>query len=327
MQGGITAGDLTGFLMYSLLLAGNVSSLSTTYAEVSKAVAAADRIWELLEREPAIPSSLATAKSTKVNRSSELTHPMSVEFRNVRFSYPTRKEKMILGPSFSLFVEPGEVLALVGNSGSGKSTIASLLTRLYDIENDCGETESAILVNGKDIRDWDSGVLRKEAIGIVSQEPWLLDGTIEENILYGKPFATRDEVREAARSANVLSFTENFTDGLQTQVGPRGTQLSGGQKQRVAIARLLLKDCPIIILDEATSALDAQSERFVQKAIESAMKGRTVISIAHRLQTIKFADRIAVLRDGEVAETGTYEELVSKKDSAFRALMGRQIGE
>jgi len=327
MQGGITAGDLTGFLMYSLLLAGNVSSLSTTYAEVSKAVAAADRIWELLEREPAIPSSLATAESTKVNRSSELTHPMSVEFRNVRFSYPTRKEKMILGPSFSLFVEPGEVLALVGNSGSGKSTIASLLTRLYDIENDCGETESAILVNGKDIRDWDSGVLRKEAIGIVSQEPWLLDGTIEENILYGKPFATRDEVREAARSANVLSFTENFTDGLQTQVGPRGTQLSGGQKQRVAIARLLLKDCPIIILDEATSALDAQSERFVQKAIESAMKGRTVISIAHRLQTIKFADRIAVLRDGEVAETGTYEELVSKKDSAFRALMGRQIGE
>mmetsp|Transcript_25344 Transcript_25344/g.70000 ORF Transcript_25344/g.70000 Transcript_25344/m.70000 type:complete len:194 (-) Transcript_25344:937-1518(-) len=117
------------------------------------------------------------------------------------------------------------------------------------------------------------------------------------------------------------------TDGLQTQVGPRGTQLSGGQKQRVAIARLLLKDCPIIILDEATSALDAQSERYVQKAIESAMKGRTVISIAHRLQTIKFADRIAVLRDGEVAETGTYEELVSKKDSAFRALMGRQIGE
>lgn len=350
MQGSITAGDLTGFLMYSLLLAGNVSSLSSTYAEVSKAVAAGDRIFELLDRKPAIPSSFnidvniddGQPNSTELEKRAETFNsnkkPLSVEFRNISFSYPTRQDKMILGPSFSLSIKPGEVLAIVGGSGSGKSTLARLMTRLYDVDeieskfdgSVIGQNEkklaSGIFINGINIqRDMNVNDLRQNVVGIVSQEPWLLDGTIEENIRYGRPSAPKEEVLEAARLANVLSFTDSFSDGLQTQVGPRGTQLSGGQKQRVAIARLILKDPPIAILDEATSALDAQSEHYVQQAIDSAMKGRTTLSIAHRLSTIQGADRIAVLSEGRVAEIGTFEELTKKENGVFRSLMGRQI--
>lgn len=261
MAGTISAGDLTGFLMYSLLLAGNVSSLSGTYAEVIKALAAADRVWEIIDRQPAIPFG---SESPSFDNNSDATpqslfhrqHPMSVEFRNVKFAYPARKEETILGPNFSLHVQPGELLALVGESGSGKSTLASLLTRLYDIDNeDDGEAKGAILIQGKDIRDWDPRELRQRVVGIVSQEPWLMDGTIEENIRYSRPSATDAEVLEAAEHANVMSFARQFPHGLQTKVGPRGTQLSGGQKQRVAIARLILKDPPIIVLDEGTESV------------------------------------------------------------------------
>lgn len=322
LAGDITAGDLTGFLMYSLLLAGNVSSLSGTYSEVMKAVAGADRIWEVMDRRPAIPSSFDETKTANA----AYDHPLPVEFRNIQFAYPTRSEKTILGPDFSLKVTPGEVLALVGGSGSGKSTLASLLTRLYDIDDpELNHNQSAILVDGRDIREWDPRALRQEVVGIVSQEPWLLDGSIANNIRYGRPTATDEEVEEAARLAHVLPFTKLFSKGMDTQVGPRGTQLSGGQKQRVAIARLILKDPPVVILDEATSALDAESEYLVKKAIDSAMKGRTVISIAHRLSTIRGADRIAVLQQGQIAEVGTFEELSTKEDGAFRSLMGRQL--
>uniref|UniRef100_A0A7S2V8Y6 ATP-dependent transporter ycf16 n=1 Tax=Entomoneis paludosa TaxID=265537 RepID=A0A7S2V8Y6_9STRA len=324
MQGSITAGDLTGFLMYSLLLAGNVSSLSSSFTEFSKAVAGFDRIMDIMDRQPAIPSGFNEEKTTTVQHDT----PLPVEYRNVDFSYPTRPDEKILD-RFTLRVEPGEVLAIVGGSGSGKSTLARLLTRLYDVNGADGEIEddssTGIFINNKDIRDWDPVELRQEAIGIVSQEPWLIDASIEENIRYGRPSATDEQVLEAAQLANVVSFTDSFPEGLKTPVGPRGTQLSGGQKQRVAIARLILKDPPIVILDEATSALDAQSEHLVQKAIDSVMKGRTVISIAHRLSTIKGADRIAVLGDGQVLEVGTFEELSRKEDGAFKSLMGRQI--
>jgi len=345
VAGTITAGELTGFLMYSLLLAGNVSSLSGTYAEVMKAVAAADRVWEIIDRQPTIPSGVDKIVTPTLTKSGEsfneialttssdsiprgraiFDHPLPVEFRNIQFAYPTRPDERVLGPNFSLHVRPGEVLALVGGSGSGKSTLASLLTRLYDIDDNTNDGSSAILVNDRDIREWDPDELRRQVIGIVSQEPWLLDGTIKENILYGRPTASDEEVEEAARHANVLPFVTAFPKGLQTRVGPRGTQLSGGQRQRVALARLILKDPPIVVLDEATSALDAQSEYHVKQAIDSAMQGRTVISIAHRLSTIRGADRIAVLLDGQIQEIGTFEELSKKEGGAFHILMGRQL--
>lgn len=335
VAGTLSVGDLTSFLMYSLLLAGNVSGLSSTYAEVSKAVAAADRVWQVMDRTPAIPSSFSSSSSsdTRATRNDQMQHPLSIEFRNVQFSYPTRREKNILGPQFSLVVKPGEVLSIVGESGSGKSTLAKLLTRLYDVANNNSEDSnggcdrnSAILINNVDIRDWEVQELRQDVIGIVSQEPWLLDGTLAENIRYGRPTATDQEVRKAATLANVWSFASGFPKGLDTPVGSRGgTQLSGGQRQRVAIARLLLKDPPIVILDEATSALDASSEDLVQKALDSVMKGRTVISIAHRLSTIRNADRIAVLHNGRVVEVGTFNELSQNEGGAFRALMGRQL--
>ena len=278
MAGTISAGDLTGFLMYSLLLAGNVSSLSGTYAEVMKAVAAADRVWEIVDRQPTIPSTdldrimpLLGMKLGEIKKSEEISssallvedilpnntplydHPLPVEFRNIQFAYPTRPDERILGPHFSLQVKPGEVLALVGGSGSGKSTLASLLTRLYDVDGDRATETSGIFVDGRDIRDWDPSDLRQQVVGIVSQEPWLLDGTIEDNIRYGRPTASYEDVQEAARLSNVLSFVNTFPNGLQTKVGPRGTQLSGGQRQRVALARLILKDPPVVVLDEGAA--------------------------------------------------------------------------
>ena len=210
------------------------------------------------------------------------------------------------------------MLALVGGSGSGKSTVAALLTRLYDV-NDGG-----VFVGGRDIRDLDPRWLR-ESIGVVAQEPALFATSIAENIRYGCRTATDECIRKAARAANVLEFTDNFADGLDTFVGQRGTQLSGGQKQRVAVARCILKNPPVVIFDEATSALDAASEYHVQKAIETVMEGRTVISIAHRLSTVRGADRIAVLEGGRIVEVGSFDELVSRDGGAFRALMGRQL--
>jgi ABC-type multidrug transport system fused ATPase/permease subunit len=209
-------------------------------------------------------------------------------------------------------------VALVGGSGAGKSTIASLLTRLYDPQR------GTIRIDNNNIRDMEPQEVRSK-VGIVVQEPLLFPTTIEANIRYGSPHATREQVREAAQLAFVLDFADKFPDGLQTVVGPRGTQLSGGQKQRVAVARCILKNPPIVIFDEATSALDAESEAQVQKAIDTACKGRTVIMIAHRLSTIRNADIIAVLRDGQVAESGSFETLMEDPKGAFRQLMEKQL--
>jgi len=223
-------------------------------------------------------------------------------------------------------VNPGENIAIVGSSGSGKSTIASLLTRLYESNNvfESNKNDYFIEIGGKAIQDFPPKDLR-ESIGIVSQEPLLFAESISDNIKYGRRSATDEEVTEAARIAHVLPFTNILPDGLNTQVGQRGTLLSGGQKQRIAIARTLLKDPPIVIFDEATSALDAESERLVQEAIGVVMKGRTVLSIAHRLSTIRDADRILVLKDGKIVESGSFNELVQNKESAFMELMGTQI--
>jgi len=337
LSGDITAGDLTGFLMYSLLMAGNISSLSSTYADMMKSVAAAGRVFSVIERVPMIPSTLCHEEETstkdittdlagtKATQYAPLhSRKLPIEFQNLTFAYPTRPDAAVIGPKFSLKIRAGEVMALVGGSGSGKSTIAALLTRLYDISPSEDGTTSAILIDGHDIRDLDPSTLR-ECVGIVSQEPLLFSTTIEENIRYGKLSASDEEVREAARVAHVLEFAENFPEGLQTCVGSRGTQLSGGQRQRVAVARIILKDPRIVVFDEATSALDAESEFHVKHAIGTVMKDRTVISIAHRLSTIRDSDRVAVLKSGKIAEMGTFDELARRDNGAFQELMGRQL--
>ena len=268
LDGAITAGDLTGFLMYSLLMAGNISSLSSTYAEMMKSIAAAGRVFQIVDREPLIPpnfdaTSIVLSDGTadsEINQEENgrdgsmmiqalENHQLGIEFRNVSFAYPSRPgaDSYVIGPGMSLKIEPGEVIAIVGGSGSGKSTLAALLTRLYDVSN----SDGAVLIDGHDVRDLHPSVLR-ECIAVTAQEPQLFATSIEDNIRYGHMSATYEEVREAARLAHVLDFTDSdaFPDGLKTDVGSRGAQLSGGQKQRVALARTILKDPRVIILDE-----------------------------------------------------------------------------
>lgn len=332
LAGQITAGDLTGFVMYSLLLAGNVSSLTALYGELTQAIAASNRVFDVLDRKPAMPSQYVAGVMENLNQqNSPLTfvdgaptakvadnsgyEPVRIEFDKVSFNYPTREDVDVL-KDFSLTVNPGEVVALVGGSGSGKSTVASLLTRLYDLGDN-----GSIRINGKRIEEYDLRDLR-HMIGVVSQEPVLFRGSMKDNICYGEwGQASEEEITKAASLAHVLDFAMDFPDGLDTPVGPRGSQLSGGQRQRVALARVLLKNPPVVILDEATSALDAKSEHNVQLAMNSLMSGkRTVLSIAHRLSTIRHANRIAVVDQGSVVQIGTYAEL-STVDGPFRELM------
>ena len=342
-SGEITAGELASFLMYSMFVAGNVSSLSSVYADMMRAVGASGRVFAVIDRVPKMlppvhgsesEAFLTDGDGEDASTTIASAPALSVQFQNIQFAYPLRPDMTVLGPGFSLDVKEGEVLALVGGSGSGKSTVAALLTRLYDVGtvvgdyggrsvNGCERDGGAVLVDGIDVRDIDPMRLRK-SIGVVAQEPILFNTTIRENIRYGRLGASDEAVLEAARAANVLQFSDEFPDGLDTSVGQRGAQLSGGQKQRVAVARAILKNPPIVVLDEATSALDAESEKHVQKAIETVMDGRTVLSIAHRLSTVRSADRIAVLSDGRIVETGTFEEL-RKEGTEFHALMERQI--
>lgn len=336
LAGSISAGDLTGFVMYSLLLAGNLSSLTSVYSEMARSVAASNRVFHILDRQPQIASSAALERTVddtnkdplaQLNYSTEVVvadmssmkKSMSIQVEGLNFRYPSRPNLEVL-KNFSLDVQAGEVVALVGQSGSGKSTIASLLTRLYEANG------NAIRIDGRPITEYDPAVLRR-MIAIVSQEPVLLQGTIRENIRYGSwKSVSEEQVEDAAKLAHVLDFTKDFPDGLDTMVGPRGTHLSGGQRQRIALARALAKNSPIIILDEATSALDARAEHKVQMAMNSICQesGRTIISIAHRLSTIRHASRIAVVQEGRIVQTGTFEELKSA-DGPFRELMKTQL--
>ena len=318
----MTAGELTGFLMYSLLMAGNFSSLSGTYTEMMKSVAAAGRTFDIIDQIPMIPSSFQNVNnevSLAESRFQTKTGPLSIRFEDITFSYPTRKDTLVLGPKFSLNVVAGENIAIVGGSGSGKSTVGLLMTRLYDCDS------GNIFVNDENIMNLDPAFLRRQ-IGVVSQEPMLFSGSIADNIRYGRQDASDEEVIEAAKAAHVMQFANTLPGGLDTQVGDRGSQLSGGQKQRVALARTILKDPPIVILDEATSALDAQSEYHINQALKAMTKGRTVISIAHRLSTIREADKIAVLQGGEVVETGTFEALIKSK-GPFHKLVQKQLSD
>ncbi|TQB70735.1 ATP-binding cassette permease mdl1 [Monascus purpureus] len=308
-SGGISIGELSSFLMYTAYAGSSMFGLSSFYSELMKGAGASSRLFELQDRQPTIHPT----KGTKV-----VSARGPIRFENVSFSYPTRPAVTIFR-DLDFEIPQGRNVAIVGPSGGGKSTIASLLLRFYN------PTHGRVLIGGKDISEMNAKSLRRK-IGVVAQEPVLFSGTIAENISYGRPDATRADIIAAARKAN-CQFISDFPDGLDTQVGPRGTQLSGGQKQRIAIARALVKDPDILILDEATSALDAESETLVNSALAALLHSKnTTISIAHRLSTIKRSDTIIVLGpDGKVAEQGSYEELSSRPDGAFTKLMEWQM--
>lgn len=301
-------GDLTAFLLYTGMVAISLGSLASLYGDFMRASGASARVFQLIDR-----VSELEAEGDDVPEDST----GAIDFIGVHFSYPSRPDVVVL-QDFSVELAPGRVVALAGHSGSGKSTVAALLARFYDPQ------QGSITLDGRDIREFDPRSLRNE-IGVVSQEPILFATSIADNIRYGRPAATMEEVREAAEAANAVEFIDGFPDGFDTLVGERGVRLSGGQKQRVAIARALLKDPRILVLDEATSALDAESEHLVQEALDRLMEGRTTLVIAHRLSTIQSADRVLVLDAGRVAEQGTHDELV-QLGGLYHRLVERQFG-
>jgi putative ABC transport system ATP-binding protein len=308
-NGVMSLGDLTSFMMYTAFAGSSLFGLSGFYSELMKGVGAASRLFELQDRKPTIPQTVGVKVTSAQG---------PIKFSDVSFAYPTRPAVQIFS-GITFEIPSGSNVCVVGPSGGGKSTVASLLLRFYN------PTAGSITINGVDIATMNVKSLRRR-IGMVSQEPVLFSGTIAENIAYGRPSATNTEIIDAARKAN-CSFISDLPEGLETQVGARGSQLSGGQKQRIAIARALLKDPDILILDEATSALDAESETLVNEALAMLLKGRnTTISIAHRLSTIKRSDQIIVLsNDGKVAEIGSYTELSANPKSAFSKLMEWQM--
>ncbi|MES2642756.1 MAG: ABC transporter transmembrane domain-containing protein [Myxococcota bacterium] len=307
MDGNMSVGDLTAFMLYTLFLAFALGGISGLFGDFNRALGASERVFELLDRTAGVVNTAGRRLDTVEGR---------VTLDGVDFAYPTRLDAPVLR-GVDIEMEPGRVLALVGASGGGKSTVAALLARLYD------PTAGRILLDGVDLRDLDTRWLRDQ-IGAVAQEPVLFATTIEENIRYGRPTATMAEVEAAAKAANADTFVRAFPEGYQTLVGERGVRLSGGQKQRIAIARALLKDPRILVLDEATSALDSESEHLVQEALERLMHGRTVLVIAHRLSTVRDADRVVVIDGGKVAEIGTHDELVAR-DGVYRRLVERQF--
>jgi ABC-type multidrug transport system fused ATPase/permease subunit len=281
------------FVMFTVMMGMSVGSVPDLYASVQKAIGATENLMDLIGNQ---------SENELFTDGKKPHFEGKVAFENVGFTYPQRLDMPVLsGVNFS--ASKDETVAIVGPSGAGKSTIASLLLRYYD------SSEGSILFDGVPAKEIDMQSIRSQ-ISIVPQEVLLFGGTIEENIAFGKPDATLEEIKEAAKKANAAQFIDQFPENYQTQVGDRGIQLSGGQKQRIAIARAILKNPKILILDEATSALDSESEKLVQDALTELMKGRTSFVIAHRLSTVKKANQILVLNNGKIEETGTHEELM-----------------
>ncbi|MEW6130456.1 MAG: ABC transporter transmembrane domain-containing protein [Acidobacteriota bacterium] len=295
IAGEITAGELTAFVLYTFVVAFTIGGMAELYTQFQQAIGATRRVFEILDTRPAIQDT-ADAKSLALPEG-------RVELRDVRFTYADERNQEVL-KGVSIEARAGEIIALVGPSGAGKSTLVSLVPRFYEV------TAGALLVDGIDVRDIKVSDLR-EAIGMVPQETILFSGTVKENIAYGRLDATDEAIENAARAAHAHEFVSEFPEGYNTIVGERGVKLSGGQRQRIAIARALLKNPAILILDEATSSLDSESERLVQDALEHLMQGRTTFVIAHRLSTVRRADRIIVLNEGRIVEEGTHEALLA----------------
>lgn len=307
-EGTLTVGTLSSFVLYTLMIAVAIGALTGLYSDFMKAIGASERVFELIDRVPQVRAPERPVAPGSVRG--------TISLESVNFSYPSRPDREVLH-QVSLTLQPGEVVALVGPSGSGKSTIAALLPRFYD------PTDGTIRLDDTPLTQLDPNWLR-EQIGVVSQEPLLFATSIAQNIAYARPGASRAEIEAAARAANAHDFISSFPEGYDTRVGERGVRLSGGQKQRIAIARALLKDPRILILDEATSALDAESEHLVQEALDRLMEGRTTLVIAHRLSTVKTADRVVVLENGKVVQQGPHQTLL-EQPGLYRRLVERQF--
>ncbi|CAI8277061.1 MAG: Lipid A export ATP-binding/permease protein MsbA [Flavobacteriia bacterium] len=308
-QGAINSGELFSFVLYSSFIGGSIGGMADVYAKIQKAIGSTEELLDLFEEEE---------ESLRIEYNDRPERPLegALRFEGVHFSYPGRKEMEVI-KGIDLHVEAGETVALVGSSGSGKTTLTNLLLGFYPVDS------GRILVDEKEIGAYDLSEYRKH-LAIVPQDVLLFGGTIAENIRYGRTDASLEEVKAAAEKAFARGFIEEFPDGFDTVVGERGVQLSGGQRQRVAIARAFLKDPSILILDEATSALDSHSEAEVQKALEELMSGRTSLTIAHRLSTVRHADRIIVLEEGQLVESGPPDELIQRPSGRFRALLEMQ---
>ena len=294
LNGALTLGELTLFMTFMTRFLQPVRTLAQMNRRFLRAATSADRVFEILDTPPSVSSSKDAIDLPNMRG--------QVEFRDVFFSYDSEKNA-INGTSFT--VEPGEMIGLVGHSGAGKSTLINLVTRFYD------PNEGEVLIDGHDSRDIDLKSLRGQ-IGVVLQDPFLFEGTVVDNIGYGKPDATRQEIIAAAKAANAHDFIVKFPDGYDTMVGERGTRVSGGERQRISIARAILKNPRILILDEATSSVDTETESRIQEALGRLIQGRTVFAIAHRLSTLKHSNRLVVLKEGQIDEIGTHEELIAK---------------
>jgi len=305
LHGSLTVGTIIMFTAYIWQFYGPIQTLCDLNDQVQNVATAAERVFQLLDTQSEIRDITDASTPTLAGR---------VEFEHVTFDYEENEGGAPVLQDIHFTAEPGQLIGLVGHSGSGKTTLVNLLLRFYDVD------QGHIRIDGKDIRDLDSRTLR-EQIGIVLQEPFLFSGTVAENIAYGRPDATTDEIIAAAKAANAHKFVLNFTDAYDTEVGERGVKLSGGEKQRISIARAILNNPRILILDEATSAVDTETESLIQEAMERLMKGRTTFAIAHRLSTLRNADKLIVMDHGQIAEIGSHSELLDHEDGAYAKLV------
>ena len=312
-SGEMASGQLFSFVIYSGFIGGSVGGLADVYSRLQRAMGATEAIMAMLDEQPETSN---PQPETSNQQSAASNQQPAVTFRNVHFAYPTRPDVPVL-QGLNLEICEGQQCALVGSSGAGKSTVVQLLYRFHDPQ------QGELLVQGRDARDWSLDELRGR-MAWVPQDVVLFGRSILENIRYSRPEASDEEVRRAAEDANAWEFIERFPEGWNTQVGERGVQLSGGQRQRIAIARAMLRDPKLLVLDEATSSLDPESESLVQGALETLMRGRTSLVIAHRLSTVRHADVIAFIHEGQIAEMGSHDELMQLDGGRYRAFVQKQ---